>query len=326
MTEIRALGYVGVHAKSIEDWVAYGAGFLGLQLTDRGRSRASFRMDDRKQRLIVTEKDTGGAAFFGWEVADAAGLDSLAARLESHGVAVRRPPRSTADERGVKDLIQCSDPIGNQLEAFHGAAVASEPFKPGRTISGFLTGPLGMGHVVLTAEKPEPMIAFYRDVLGFRPSDHILQPFKAYFFHVNPRHHSFAILGTGRDGIHHLMLELSSFDDVGQGYDLALGEEGRIATTLGRHTNDLVTSFYARSPSDFLIEYGWGGLWVDMENWQSVEMKDGPSLWGHERAWLPEEKRAEARRMRLALAQAGVRHPVQVMPGNHVVSPVKERG
>ena len=55
-------------------------------------------------------------------------------------------------------------------------------------------------------------------------------------------------------------------------------------------------------------------------------MKDGPSLWGHERAWLPEEKRAEARRMRLSLAQAGVRHPVQVMPGNHVVSPAKERG
>ena len=61
MTEIRALGYVGVHAKSVADWVAYGAGFLGLQLTDRGRSRASFRMDDRKQRLIVTEKDTAGA-------------------------------------------------------------------------------------------------------------------------------------------------------------------------------------------------------------------------------------------------------------------------
>ncbi len=326
MTEIRALGYVGVHAKSVEDWAAYGAGFLGLQLADRGRSRASFRMDDRKQRLIVTEKDTGGAAFFGWEVADGAGLDSLAARLESHGVAVRRPPRSLADERGAKELIQFSDPIGNQLEAFHGAAVASEPFKPGRTISGFLTGPLGMGHVVLTAENPDPMIAFYRDVLGFRPSDYILQPFTAYFFHVNPRHHSFAILGTGRNGMHHLMLELGSFDDVGQGYDLALGEEGRIATTLGRHTNDLVTSFYARSPSDFLIEYGWGGRWVDMEKWQAVEMKDGPSLWGHERAWLPEETRAQARRMRLALAQAGVRHPVQVMPGNHVVSPAKERG
>ncbi len=87
MTEIRALGYLGVHARSAEDWVAYGTGFLGLQLTDRGRSRASFRMDDRRQRLIVTEKDTGGAAFFGWEVTDASGLDSLAARLAACGAA-----------------------------------------------------------------------------------------------------------------------------------------------------------------------------------------------------------------------------------------------
>ena len=61
-------------------------------------------------------------------------------------------------------------------------------------------------------------------------------------------------IGSGSNGVHHLMLELCSFDDVGQGYDLALGEENRVATTLGRHTNDWITSFYARSPSDFFIE------------------------------------------------------------------------
>lgn len=319
--EIQALGYVGVHAKSVEDWVGFGTRLLGLQLAERSRSGASFRMDDRRQRLIVTENESGGAAFFGWEVADAAGLESLAARLESRGVAVRQLAQSTADERGVKELIQFSDPIGNRLEAFHGAAEAAEAFKPGRTISGFVTGALGMGHVVLTVENPDPVVAFYRDLLGFRPSDHILQPFKAYFFHVNPRHHSLAVIGGERDGVHHLMLELCSFDDVGQGYDLALGEENRIATTLGRHTNDWITSFYARSPSDFFVEYGWGGRWLDMERWQPFEMKDGPSLWGHERAWLPPAGRAEARKMRLALAEAGVRHPVQVMQGNHDLSP-----
>lgn len=319
--EIRALGYVGVHAKSVEDWVAYGTGLLGLQVADRSRSRASFRMDERKQRLIVTEKETGGAAFFGWEVADAAGLNKLGARLEKHGVAVQRLTRVVADERGVTELIQFSDPIGNRLEAFHGAAATGDPFTPGRTISGFVTGALGMGHVVLTAERIEPVISFYRDVLGFRPSDYILRPFKAYFFHVNPRHHSFAVIETGRDGLHHLMLELNGLDDVGQGYDLALGNPERIATTLGRHTNDFMTSFYVRTPSDFFIEYGWGGRCIDVASWQAFEMTDGPSLWGHDRAWLPEEQRAAARRLRLSVAEAGVRQPVQVRPGNHALSP-----
>jgi hypothetical protein len=59
------------------------------------------------------------------------------------------------------------------------------------------------------------------------------------------------------------MVELFSFDDVGQAYDLALAEEGRINVTLGRHINDEVTSFYSNSPSGFMVEYGWGGRIIE---------------------------------------------------------------
>lgn len=312
---IRALGYASVPAKNIADWVSFGSKLLGLQVASQDRASASFRMDDRPHRLTV--RTEAAPPLFGWEVGDAAALDALASRLEENKVAVSRVPTAVAAARGVKDAIAFADPAGNRLEAYHGAASAADPFQPGRTISGFVTGGLGMGHVVLTVAQLQPVMAFYRDVLGFRLSDYVLNPFKAYFFHCNARHHSLAMLETGKNGIHHLMVELYSLDDVGQGYDLALGEQGRIATTLGRHTNDFVTSFYAFTPSDFMLEYGWGGRHVDDATWQAVEVKDGPSLWGHERAWLPEEGRQQARRMRLDLAQRGVRQPVQVMPGNH---------
>jgi hypothetical protein len=49
-------------------------------------------MDDRKQRLIADGGLPDGERFFGWEVADAAALTALAARLENAGVAVRRDP------------------------------------------------------------------------------------------------------------------------------------------------------------------------------------------------------------------------------------------
>ena len=39
-------------------------------------------MDDRKQRLIVNADAGEGVSFYGWEVADAAALDALAAHLE----------------------------------------------------------------------------------------------------------------------------------------------------------------------------------------------------------------------------------------------------
>ena len=49
-------------------------------------------MDDRKQRLIVTGDEGEGLGFVGWEVADAAALEALSARLDAHGVEVRRVP------------------------------------------------------------------------------------------------------------------------------------------------------------------------------------------------------------------------------------------
>ncbi|HVZ22641.1 MAG TPA: VOC family protein [Vicinamibacterales bacterium] len=321
---LESLGYFGVRTRSLDDWARFGQTLLGLQLVDRSRKTMTFRMDDRRQRIVVHEDGaTSGerAAFMGWEVGDAAALDEFAARLDAVNVAVERAPRAVAEERRVKDLIAFVDPVGNRLEVFHGADVATDPFRPGRSISGFRTGPLGMGHVVLNVRNIDELLPFYRDTLGFHLSDFTLRPFRAYFLHLNPRHHSFAMVETGKNTVHHLMMELYMLDDVGQAYDLAQGEDGRIATTLGRHTNDFMTSFYANSPSGFFVEYGWGGRSIDPQRWTPYEMTCGPSLWGHDRAWLSPEGRAEARALRLRAAAEGMREPVQVIEGNYTLAP-----
>lgn len=311
-SDLTALGYIGIRSSRLDDWGSYATNLLGMQQVDRGGSVRAFRMDDRKQRLIVIGGEGEGVEFIGWEVANAPALETLAARLEAHGVEVRRAPRALADERHVADLITFQDPAGNRLEVFHGQDVASDPFRPGRPISGFRTGPLGMGHAVINVVDVEPLLPFYRDLLGFQVSDYGLKPYKLYFFHLNGRHHSFAMVGSGKTGLHHFMVELCSLDDVGQGYDLAQLEDGRLAYTLGRHTNDHVTSFYTHSPSGFFVEYGWGGLVIDPATWQPHETFDGPSFWGHERLYLESEPRARLRNMRLAAAARGARAPVSV--------------
>jgi 2,3-dihydroxybiphenyl 1,2-dioxygenase len=310
--ELTALGYIGVRSARLNDWSSYATGLLGMQQVDRAGGVRAFRMDDRKQRLVVTGEQGEGLAFLGWEVADAAGLEALAARLDAQGVEVRRAQRSLADERHVADLIVFDDPAGNRLEVFHGPAVASDPFRPGRPISSFCTGPLGMGHAVLHVVEVEPLLHFYRDLLGFRVSDYGLKPYKLYFFHLNGRHHSFAIVGSGKRGLHHFMVELCSLDDVGQGYDLAQLDEGRVAYTLGRHTNDYMTSFYSHSPSGFFVEYGWAGRIIDPATWRPHETHDGPSFWGHERLYMEPEQRTRLREMRLSAAAKGMRAPLRV--------------
>ncbi len=315
---VHSLGYVGVRAKDLEGWSAFGCDLLGLQKVDCARGKMALRMDDRKQRLFVDADGGEGVSVFGWE-SDAAGMQEVAARLSNAGVKVERGSRALAQERHVADLVVFDDPAGNRIEIFHGAETASDPFKPGRNISGFRTGPLGLGHILYNVDSDalcSALMTFYTDMLGFRLTDYYSSPFTAFFMHVNPRHHSMAFTRGAKTGMHHIMMEVFSFDDMGQGYDIALGEQGRIATTLGRHTSDFITSFYAWNPSGFMIEYGWGARSIDPATWKAYERSEGPSMWGHDRSFLSPEAQLKARELRLGHAKNGMRVPVQVMEGN----------
>jgi len=310
---VTALGYIGVRSDRLDDWTDFAGKLLGMQRIDRGPGALAFRMDDQAQRLIIADEPGETLAFMGWEVEARSDLDAYAARLEAAGTAVRRAPAALADRRFVEEMIVFDDPMGNRVELFWNPMIASDPFVPGRPITGFKTGPMGMGHAVLHVKDVEVMLPFYRDLLDFRVSDYGLDPYGLYFFHVNRRHHSFAMVGSGRQGFHHFMVEFNHLDDVGQGFDLACLEEGRVAYTLGRHTNDYMTSFYANSPSGFFVESGWGGRQIDPATWEPHETSDGPSFWGHERLHLPEEGgRKRLRDMRLDAASRGVRAPALV--------------
>src|SRR6202035_4326490 len=158
---LQALGYAGFGSADLDDWRQFGTGLVGLQAVERSPSLLAFRMDDRKQRIVIDRSLPEGARFFGWEVADAAALEALAARLEAAQIQVPAEPPTLADARRVHALISFSDPAGNRLEAFYGPEIDDTPFLPGRSISGFCTGPLGLGHAVLTVENIDPMMSFY---------------------------------------------------------------------------------------------------------------------------------------------------------------------
>lgn len=316
---IVALGYAGVSTSRLADWAEFGTKFLGLQIADQSARTLSLRMDDLSQRFHFEEGADGIIQHLGWEVESGEALQAMAARLESAGLRIQRGSVALTEQRRVRELIWMHDPAGNRVELYWGPEKADRPFTPGRNIAGFRTGPLGIGHVALTCDRIESVLPFYTELLGFGVSDYVLAPFKAYFLHANARHHSLALIETGRCGVHHLMMELMQFDDVGHAYDLAQLRKENIAVTLGRHSNDHMTSFYVKTPSAFMIEYGWGGLAIDPANWQAVELTDGPSIWGHNRSWLSEEANAVLRAQLQNNADRGLRHPVKVLPGNHVL-------
>ena len=79
---LSSFGYASLRSDKLADWAEYGPKFLGLQLVERTGSALRFRMDDRKQRIVISSEETAENVF-GWEVGDAATLDALAGRLEA---------------------------------------------------------------------------------------------------------------------------------------------------------------------------------------------------------------------------------------------------
>jgi 3,4-dihydroxy-9,10-secoandrosta-1,3,5(10)-triene-9,17-dione 4,5-dioxygenase len=148
--------------------------------------------------------------------------------------------------------------------------------------------------VVLSTTDDEASLRFYRDVLGFRLRDSMRLPPQVVgrpadgkpawlrFFGCNPRHHSLAFLPMPTpSGIVHLMIEVEAADDVGLCHDRALRRKVPMSATLGRHVNDLMLSFYMKTPGGFDIEFGCEGRMVDDETWIARE-STAVSLWGHD--------------------------------------------
>ena len=278
--DVSSLGYLRITAEDPHNWAGFATHVLGMQAVPGDGDVVHLRMDDRHHRIAIEPGSRPGGTAYGWEVADAAALDGAATALEAAGVTVTAGTKAELESRRVAGMVHCLDPAGHRVELFCGADDGDGQFTPGRDISGFVTGPLGLGHVVLMVPELEPAVRFYTEVLGFRVSDFMTAPLKATFLHTNPRHHSLALLEVGVAALHHFMVELADVDDVGRGYDLVQSEGIAVARTLGRHTNDRMISFYAHTPSGFELEYGWGGRLVDDASWVPCELTT-TSSWGH---------------------------------------------
>ena len=284
MASVTALGYIGVAARDLDAWHRFGVDVLGFSALRR-ESALLFRMDGCAQRLFVEAGDLDDVSVLGWQVPDRRALEEIGERLAAAHVVVSAGTPAECERRNVDALIKLSDPAGIPLELFCGLKVAKEPFASTVVRSGFVTGEQGMGHVVVNARNQQESQRFYSELLGFRLSDQIVADVHGHradivFLHANSRHHSLAIGEGQRKRIHHFMVEVASFDDVGLGFDRALKNGARIMQTLGRHPNDRMFSFYARTPSGFQFEYGWGGRQVDDATWQPTRY-DHISEWGH---------------------------------------------
>ena len=295
--DVRSLGYVVIDSTDPEKWLSYGTEVLGLMVApgmpDDGN--VYLKMDERPFRFAINKAETDRLALCGWELSDQADFEQAKASLDAAGTTYEQGTPEEAQLRRVQDLIRLQDPSGNTLELYWGADLDYLKFISPKGIEGFETGfngDMGLGHAVLPCGKLAETHSFYKELLGFGDVDSMHFKFTddpadpgqgLRFMHVNnPRHHSLALYEDGNNpvGCVHLMLEVLDVDEVGYCMDRVQEKDIPIVSSLGRHTNDRMLSFYMATPTGFAMEFGTGGLQMNWEGYTPT-VSSLPSHWGH---------------------------------------------
>lgn len=291
MTDLKALGYVKVQTNDIERWPTFAFDVLGFaEGSGPDEDTLYLRVDERAARIIVAPGETDEIVTIGWEVRDHAALMRVAEAVEAAGIAVKPLSVEEADARRVEEVITFTDPAGATLEVFHGAVLDHSPVVTPFGAK-FVTGAQGLGHIVLPTMDPAGTFSFYTDVLGFLPRGAFripappeFGPLRVRFMGINERHHSLALVPAphgGAPGLVHIMVEVDTLDAVGAALDRVMKDGFSVSSTLGRHTNDKMVSFYVRAPGGWDIEFGTEGTKVD-ERYYSAEEITADSYWGHD--------------------------------------------
>lgn len=284
------LAYLGVEVADLAGTGEFFAGIAGMipgEPTSAGE--ATWRMDARAHRIIVSEGPANDAVFFGFEAIDQSAFDAAVARVTAAGASFEYGSPALCAERRVDQLVRIEAPWDVPVEIVLGLAEAATPFASELVPDGFVTAGQGFGHVVMLCEELAPAEVFTTEVLGLSQSDWLEQDLggltlNVRFYHCNPRHHSFALGSIGLPApthLHHVMIEVPAQDTVGAAFDRAFVSGRPIANGLGKHDNDKMFSFYVVSPAGFQLEFGCGARTIS-EPWTENRKYDRISEWGHQ--------------------------------------------
>lgn len=291
MMDIRGLAYVVAETTDLGRWKTYGEEVLGMMVTPSADGGLLLKMDDRQFRFAVQPGTRDCYVASGWEVLGPDAFEQVLQTLRQHGVEHKLEDAALCEKRFAQQVVSFNDPSGNRHEVIWGFKSDFKRFVSPVGVSGFVTGDIGMGHTVLPAPNFEETRRFFFEVMGFGLSD--IMNFKPpgtegvvlpiHFLHCNNgRHHSLAIAGFPvESGCVHVMVEVQDILEVGRAIDRMLAHKTTQSASLGQHTNDRMVSFYMRTPSNFDIEFGCGGLVLDW-NEHIVHEFTEVSLWGHD--------------------------------------------
>jgi 2,3-dihydroxybiphenyl 1,2-dioxygenase len=277
---VEELAYIAIDTVDVEPWARFAEEVMAFEVVRDDPGETRLRMDSRPYRYLIIAGAADSLPVLGWGVSDGGALDRVRERVAALGLDIAPLSDAAQFARRVDGGFRFECRNGITHEVVYGFPV-EQGFAPRGDVTGFVTGPGGMGHAVWVVPGLKDMDDLMIGAFGMSLREDISTPLgTGHFYGCNPRHHSLAAITGEALQIQHVMAEMLELDDVGRAMDRAIDGAYEILQPLGRHRTDHMVSFYVRTPGGFGMEVGWGAVTCGAD-WSEVREGNRRRPWGH---------------------------------------------
>ena len=281
---ILRLSHVEIRVPDLELATAYYTEVVGLVETDREAERVFLKCWDEHQHhsVILRYAPTYGLETIGFKLADHEDLDRFEPRLDEAGVVAKRYAAGELGP-GSGETLRFDAPSGHTMDLVHGMRqvgnllpLTNPPPEPLGLVG---IHPPRIDHAFLMCEDVDGVTEFFRDVLGFRVTEHIMGDDGhrlVSFLERTHTSHDLAFITGPNGAFHHVAFWLDDWTALRQAADICSFHGVRIEAGPTRHGATRGWGLYFFDPAGNRNEVYTGGYWADPDRepvtWTEGEM------------------------------------------------------
>jgi catechol 2,3-dioxygenase-like lactoylglutathione lyase family enzyme len=238
------LGYVALETADIERTKDHYLQTIGMTETAKGDDGATYlSIGYNNHDIVLRPAKQKALLHLGYQLKPHIEVADIARDARDLGLAATIKSDS---QPGIARLVEIAAPGANIVQFYSAAAAPA----PGFSKSG--VAPLRLGHVAVMSSDADKLIKFYKDFLGFFPTDDIAG--LAYFLTCTHEHHVVNVMKVPESRVHHIAFQLRDNGHHSVAADTLRAAGVKTAWGPSRHTAGHNLAGYHHDPDKVLVE------------------------------------------------------------------------
>lgn len=273
------IGYVALTVTDLDRSTDFYSRLLDLEVSERTPERVCLRCSSDHHNVVLSPGPVAGLNRVGFQLESEAELDQAWEHFRAQGLDPVELDAETLRSLRQERSFRVKEPVSGLTMEYYASML-----QPARAYQPLMARIARLGHVLIGVKDYDAALKSFTTTFGFRVSDHT--PGHSAFLRCfpNPFHHSFGLVRSEGNQLHHVNFMVSSIDDVGRAMN-RLKEAGvEVVFGPGRHFSSGSIFLYFLDPDGLLAEYSF-----EMEQFPEVNprqprmlerSRETADLWG----------------------------------------------